>query len=332
VQKAPALLSAIKKAVDENRRPGRFLLTGSADVMSLPAVSESLAGRIEILTLWPLSRGELQGIREQFIDRAFSDKNFKLRKLDRIDVGKLLHQGGYPEAVSRTQPDRRAAWFASYVTTILQRDIRDLAQIDGLLDMPKLLSLLAVRSSTLMNVAEISRAAGIAHTTLKRYLALLQLTCLLRPLPPWSTNLSKRLIKTPKVHLVDTGLATHLARRGVIPLDREDSLFGNLLETFVVMELSKQSTWSDAKPALYHFRTAAGREVDIVLEGPGNRIVGIEVKASSSVNSSDFAGLHELAAIAKGKFARGILLYDGDTVLPFDEKLVAVPLSGLWLM
>jgi predicted AAA+ superfamily ATPase len=253
-----------------------------------------------------------------------------VKKLERIDIGKLLLQGGYPEAVSRTQADRRAAWFASYVTTILKRDIRDLAQIDGLLELPKLLSLLAARSSTLMNVAEISRAAGIAHTTLKRYLALLQLTYLLRPLPPWSTNLSKRLIKTSKVHLVDTGLAAYLARRGATPLDRDDSLFGNLLETFVVMELSKQSAWSEAKPSLYHFRTAAGREVDIVLEGPANKIVGVEVKASSSINNADFAGLRELADIAKKKFVRGILLYDGDTVLPFGDQFVAVPISGLW--
>jgi len=331
VQKAPALLPAIKKVVDEYRKPGRFLLTGSADVMSLPTVSESLAGRIEILTLWPFSQGELHGVRERFVDHAFSDKPFKIKKFERIDIGRLLLQGGYPEAVSRTQPDRRAAWFASYVTTILQRDVRDLAQIDGLLEMPKLLSLLAARSSTLMNSAELSRASGIAQTTLKRYLALLQLTYLLRPLPPWSTNLSKRLIKTPKVHLVDAGLAAHLAQRGSAPLERGDMLFGNLLETFVVAELSKQSAWSEAKPSLYHFRTAAGREVDIVLEGPANKIVGVEVKASSSINSADFAGLRELADIAKKKFVRGILLYDGDTVLPFGEQFVAVPISGLWL-
>lgn len=332
VQKAPALLPAIKKAVDENRKPGGFLLTGSADVMSLPAISESLAGRIEILTLWPFSQGELRGVRERFVDHAFSDKPFKLRKLERVDIGELLLQGGYPEAVSRTQPERRAAWFASYVTTILQRDVRDLAQIDGLLEMPKLLSLLAARSSTLMNSAELSRASGIAQTTLKRYLALLQLTYLLRPLPPWSTNLSKRLIKTPKVHLVDAGLASYLAQRGSTRLDRSDMLFGNLLETFVVTELSKQAAWSEAKPALYHFRTAAGREVDVVMEGPAQQIVGIEVKASSSVNNGDFAGLRELSAIAKKKFVRGILLYDGDTLVPFGDDFVAMPIAGLWML
>lgn len=330
VQKAPALLPAIKKAVDEDRSPGRFLLTGSADVMALPTVSESLAGRIEILTLWPLSQGEIRGSRERFIDIAFSDQGFRLKKMERADIGSLLLQGGYPEVISRTGADRRSAWFASYVTTILQRDVRDLAQIEGLLELPRLLSLLATRSSSLMNVAELSRASGIAHTTLKRYLALLQLTYLLRPLSPWSNNLGKRLIKSAKAHLVDTGLAVHLARRGIASLPRDDVLFGSLLETFVVMELHKQSAWSEAKPALYHFRTVSGREVDIVMEGPGNRVVGVEVKSSTAVNGSDFAGLHALREAAGRKFIRGIVLYDGDAALPFGEDLFAVPISALW--
>lgn len=330
VQKAPALLPAVKKAIDENRRPGRFLLTGSADVMSLPVVSESLAGRIEILTLWPLSQGEIRGTRERFIDLAFSAQGPRLRKLERVDPGALLSSGGFPEAISRSQADRRSAWFASYVTTILQRDIRDLAQIDGLPELTKLLSLLAARSSSLMNMAEVSRASGIAQTTLKRYLALLQLTYLLRPLPPWSNNLGKRLVKSPKTHLLDTGLAAHLARRGAIPLERDDALFGNLLETFVVMELSKQSAWSEAQPALYHLRTTAGREVDVVMEGPGNRLVGVEVKASARVEPKDFAGLNALREASGRKFVRGIVLYDGDAVLPFGDNLFAAPLSALW--
>ncbi len=328
VQKAPSLLPAIKKAVDANRQPGRFLLTGSADVMALPTISESLAGRIEILTLWPLSQGEIRGVRERFVDIAFSDEGFKLKKLEQIDPGVLL-QGGFPEAISRTQADRRSAWFASYVTTLLQRDVRDLAQIDGLLELPRLLSLLAARTATLMNVAEISRASGIAQTTLKRYLALLQLTCLLQPLPPWSSNLGKRLVRTPKTHLVDTGLAAHLTHRSTA-LARDDALFGNLLENFVVMELRKQATWSDTKPGLYHFRTAAGREVDIVMEGPRSMVVGVEVKSSATIGPKDFAGLEALRETAGKKFVRGIVLYGGDTLVPFGDRFVAAPFSALW--
>lgn len=330
IQKAPQLLPAIKKAVDVKRKAGRFLLTGSANVLSLPKVSESLAGRMEVLTLWPLSQGELRGRRERFIDVAFTDKPLRIGKHAPLDLGRLIVGGGYPEAVARKVAERRANWFGSYITTILQRDVRDIAHIEGLVDMPRLLSLLAARSSGLMNISEVSRASTLSHTTLRRYLALLELTYLLRLLPAWSTNLSKRLVKSPKVHLVDSGLAAHLALHDRGALSRNDPLFGALLESFVVAELSKQASWSQVRPALYHFRTAAGREVDVVLEGSGGRVVGIEIKASASVSQSDFAGLRALAEEAAGKFVRGVLLYGGDTVLPFGEGLVAAPVSMLW--
>ncbi len=330
VQKAPQLLPAIKKTVDVKRKPGRFLLTGSANVLSLPKVSESLAGRMEVLTLWPLSQGELRGHRERFVDAVFGDKSLRIGKHAQFDLGRLIVGGGYPEAVARKDAERRASWFGSYITTILQRDVRDIAHIEGLVEMPRLLSLLAARSSGLMNISEVSRASTLSHTTLRRYLALLELTYLLRLLPAWSTNLSKRLVKSPKVHLVDSGLAAHLALHDRGALSRNDPLFGALLETFVVAELSKQASWSLVRPSLYHFRSAAGREVDVVLEAGGGRVVGVEVKASASVNENDFAGLRTLAAEAGKKFVRGVLLYGGDTVLPFGDGLIAVPISALW--
>lgn len=330
VQKAPQLLPAIKRSVDEGRKPGRFLLSGSANVLSLPKISESLAGRMEVLTLWPLSQGELQGHRERFIDMVFAEEPLKIGKHTPADLGRLIVTGGYPEAVAREDASRRASWFGSYVTTILLRDVRDIANIGGLTAMPRLLSLLAARTSGLMNIAELSRASTLSHTTLRRYLALLELTFLLQPLPAWATNLGKRLVKSPKIHLVDAGLAAHLALYNRGALSRNDPLFGALLETFVVAELSKQAGWSPLRPSLYHFRTVAGREVDAVLEAGGGRVVGIEVKASTSVSAGDFAGLRALAAEAGEGFVRGVLLYGGDTLLPFGESMAAVPISALW--
>jgi predicted AAA+ superfamily ATPase len=330
VQKAPQLLPAIKMAVDARRRPGRFLLTGSANVLALPKVSESLAGRMEVLTLWPLSQGEIYSRHEKFIDALFSDRPLRVETSSRTDFGKLLTVGGYPEAVQRKAGDRRSSWFASYVTTILQRDVRDIANIEGLVQMPRLLSLLAARSSGLLNISELSRASTLPHTTLQRYLALLELTHLLQLLPAWSTNRSKRLVKSPKVHLIDSGLAAHLALHDRGELSRSDPLFGGLLETWVVAELKKLASWSNQQTKLYHFRTAAGREVDVVLEGTAGRVVGVEVKATASINGGDFAGLRALAEEAGKNFVRGVLLYGGDAVLPFGDGFYAVPISSIW--
>ncbi|MBI2297032.1 MAG: ATP-binding protein, partial [Betaproteobacteria bacterium] len=304
VQAAPALLRAIKQAVDADRRPGRFLLTGSADVLALPKVSESLAGRMEVRTLWPLSQGEIHGRTEGFLGALFGDGPWRSPRARRTDLARLVAAGGYPELVARENPRRRDAWFASYVTAILQRDVRDLARIEGLIEMPRLLALLAARSSALMNMSELSRASAIPQTTLKRYLALLELTWLLRPLPAWSTNRSKRLVKAPKIHLVDSGLAVHLAGFDTEALARDRSNLGPLLETFVVGELTRQASWTPGRTHLFHFRTSTGREVDVVLEGPGGKVAGVEVKASAVVSASDFAGLHALAEAAGRKFAR----------------------------
>ncbi|MFQ5780522.1 MAG: ATP-binding protein, partial [Nitrospiria bacterium] len=209
-QKAPALFPAIKILVDADRRPGRFLLTGSADVQMLPKVSESLAGRMEIKTLWPLSQGELLGCKECFMDGLFRVTMPDLVEGDSNDLAARVAKGGYPEAVQRAEGKRRDAWYAAYITAILQRDIRDLANIEGLTEMPRLLALLATRLGGLLNMSELSRASVIPHTTLKRYLALLEASFLMKPLPAWHTHLGKRLVKSPKIHLVDTGLAAHL--------------------------------------------------------------------------------------------------------------------------
>lgn len=332
IQRVPQLFLAIKAEVDRNRRPGRFVLTGSANVMLLPRLSESLAGRMEILTLWPFSVGELKGIRETFVDRAFGEEKAgwptQPQSGDSLDDAML--RGGYPEVALRTDPERRRAWFTSYVMTLLQRDVRDLANIDHLALMPRLAAMLAARTGTLLNAAELSRSLGLPLSTLQRYLVLLESIFAVQTLPAWSTNLGKRLVRSPKVFLCDTGLTAHLCSVDKARLNLEPEFRGRLLESFVLGELRKQAAWNRARPHLYHFRSHAGQEVDIVMEGPGGDIVGIEVKASSTVTWADFKGLKYLQDALGKRFHRGIVLYTGSEAVPFGKGLEAVPVESLW--
>ncbi|MGB3681002.1 MAG: ATP-binding protein [Rubrobacteraceae bacterium] len=332
VQRSPGLFPAIKAEVDRERRPGRFLLTGSANVLLLPELSESLAGRMEILNLWPLSQGEIEDVEEGFIDAAFSGDSLSTRiGPERVsELFERLLQGGYPEVIGRRSEARRRAWFGSYVTTILQRDVRDLSNIEGLTELPRLLSLLAARAASLVNYAELSRSASMPQSTLKRYISLLQATFLIQMLPAWSSNLGKRLVRSPKLLLCDTGLISNLQGISAERLASEPVLVGPLLENFVAMELTKQSAWSRTRPRLFHFRTHTGQEVDIVLEDAAGRIVGIEVKAAATVGVRDFRGLRALAEVAGERFQRGVVLYTGGTDIPFDKNLHALPVGALW--
>jgi predicted AAA+ superfamily ATPase len=224
----------------------------------------------------------------------------------------------------------RRDWFAAYVTTIVQRDVRDLADIHHAALLPRVLSLVAARAGNLLNVSELSRSAGIPMSTLQRYIALLEQTFLVRLIPAWSTSRSKRLIKTPKVALVDSALLAHLARISASRLRREPDLAGPLLENFVATELWKQMGWSRLRAQLFHFRTHGGREVDLVLEADDGRVVGIEVKAPASVSRADFAGLEALREASRSRFHRGVVLYAGTESLPFGKGMTAMPISALW--
>jgi predicted AAA+ superfamily ATPase len=329
VQRVPELFRAIKASVDRDRRPGRYLLTGSADVLALPRVSESLAGRLQLLTLWPFAEAELERTRG-LVDILFGAGDLPAA-LDspRHAVAARVVRGGFPEVIGR-RSDRRADWFDSYVATITQRDIRDIADISGLTELPRLLRLLAARVSSLMNVAELSRSSAIPQSTLARYLSLFEATYLVRRIPAWSGNLGKRLLKHPKIVLTDTGLASHLQGVDETRLGSDEHLAGPLFENFVAMELLKQISWSRTRPSLYHFRSVSGDEVDIVLERRDGRVVAVEVKASKSVDASDFRGMRVLAGALRGKFVRGIVLYTGARTVPFGPNLHAVPVAVLW--
>lgn len=333
VQQVPELFPAIKAAVDRKRTPGRFLLTGSANVLLLPRLSESLAGRMEILTLWPLAQAEIEGrIEGSLLDRLFAEElSFGvLPEVTRADLIRRIIAGGYPEPMARSTEARRQAWFGSYLTTILQRDVRDMANIEGLTALPRLLSLLASRSSGLLNLADISRTSGVAYTTLTRYMTLLEATFLIQPLPSWSANLGSRLVKSPKLLLSDTGMAANLLGLTAERLAFDGPLFGALLETFVGMELRKLSGGSAQAIQFFHYRTQAGEEVDVLLEDGAGRLVGVEVKDSATVTSSDFKGLRVVAGAVGDRFVRGLVLYAGSQVIPFGKNLHAVPLSLLW--
>jgi uncharacterized protein len=334
VQRAPLLFQAIKGMVDRDRRPGRFLLTGSANVLMLPKVSESLAGRIEILTLYPLSQSEIEGISGSFVDLLFSGEVLlkalpATMSISRENILQRLTVGGYPEPLTRTEA-RRPNWFDAYLTTILQRDVRDLANIEGLTQLPRLLALLAARTASLLNLADIGRSINIPYSTLQRYMTLLEAAYLIRTVPAWSGNITNRLIKSPRVILNDTGVAAHLLGFSAERLMNDMMQGGGLLENFAVMELIKDGSWSRTRPTFSHWHTANREEVDLVLERRDGKLVGVEIKASASVGSNDFKGLRALQAQVGEQFLQGIVLYTGERVVPFGENLTAVPLSALW--
>jgi hypothetical protein len=332
VQRVPELFRAIKRSVDAKREPGRFLLTGSAQALVLPRLSEPLAGRMEVLTLWPFSQGEIAGRHDGFVDACFA-REFKpgtFRDTGWPALAGRIAIGGYPEVLTRTEAARRRAWFGSYITTILERDVRDLANVSGLRDLPHLLRLAASRAMGLLNFADLSRDAAMPQTTLQRYWALFEATFLVRSLPPWHANLGLRQVKTPKVLLSDTGLLCHLLGLDAARLQADDLMTGAALECFVAAELTKQISWSETRPGLFHYRTHTQQEVDFVLEDARGRLVGIEVKKTASPTIGDFKGLRHLCEQTGKKFLRGVLLYTGSTSVAFGPNLHAVPVSSLW--
>ena len=331
VQRVPALFTSIKTAVDNRRRPGRFILTGSANVLLVPKLADSLAGRMEILRLHPLSQAELERKPVDFLDRLFA-ADFRAGRFWQRQ-GKILAQrvsdGGFPAALARATPRRRSAWYRDYADTLVQRDIRDLARISALDAVPRLLTAAAGQSACLLNVSELAGPFQVSRQTIREYLTLLARIFLVDELPPWHGNQMKRLVKTPKLHLGDTGLACTLLGLDANALWADRGLFGRILETFVYQELRRHAGWRQNPTAFSHFRDKDQVEVDIVLESVG-LAAGVEVKAASTVTAADFKGLRKLQAATSRAFAAGVVLYDGDAVVGFGDRLYAVPISYLW--
>lgn len=333
VQRAPEILLPIKAEVDRDRRPGRFLLTGSANALLLPRVADSLAGRMEIVSLWPLSGAEMaESASFNRADWLFGGEinAWAIPACEREQLVLKLLNGGFPEAVGRSSPRRRAAWFEGYLQAVLQRDVRDLANLEQLTEMPNLLQLLATRSGGLLNFAEVSRTGRLSQTTLKRYFTLLETLFLVVRVPSWERNSGKRIVKAPKVFLPDSGLLAHLVGLTQAGLAAGSGLPGGLVETYVLGELLKHLAFSERGLTLNHYRTQTNIEVDFILEDRLGKLTGIEVKASGSVEGKDFKGLRHLKETEPQSFQRGVVLYAGREVVAFGADLFAVPLSMWW--
>ncbi len=331
VQRVPGLFTTLKRAVDRDRRPGRFLLTGSANVLLLPRLSDSLAGRMEIVRLHPLAQAELAGGPPDFIERLFAGA-FPTRTRPRLgrDLPARIAAGGYPAALARRAAHRQAAWYRDYVETLVQRDVRELARIASLDAIPRLLSLVGAQTAKLLNVSDLAAPLHLSRPTVRDYVTLLERIFLVEELPPWHGNRLSRLIKTPKVHLGDTGLACALLGLDAEALAADRGLLGQLLETFVVQELRRLASGKAERVDLLHYRDRDGAEVDVVLERGPREVAGVEVKAGATVTASDFRGLRKLQEASGARFKAGIVLYDGEVTLPFGDRLHAVPVRCLW--
>ena len=331
VQRAPDLLLAIKNTVDDAKAPGRFLLTGSANLMTIPKVADSLAGRMEVVRLLPLSQAELFDKRSVFIDRAFLGQTpVADQPVVGDDLVDAVLSGGYPEALGRKRWGRKQDWYHGYLDALVQRDVREVAQIEQLAVMPKLLSVLAEHSGQLVNYTGIGAALGLNHVTTRKYVRIFESIFLVHALQPWFTNRLKRLTKSPKLHFLDAGLLA--AMRDVSPdtVRRDKTVFGPILETFVFSELRKIASWSDQRCMFSHFRDKDKNEVDIVLENRRGEIVGVEVKSSATVTADDFSGMRKLEEACGKKFVQGFVLYDHDQIVPFADNMFAAPISSLW--
>ncbi|MDE0308724.1 MAG: ATP-binding protein [Acidiferrobacterales bacterium] len=331
VHRASNLILPLKLSVDTDQRAGRFLLTGSANLMSLPHLADSLAGRMAIIRLLPLSQAELRGGRSSFLDRVFSGKALKPANLVIGDelVSAVL-TGGYPEVLTRSSWSRQQDWHLDYVEAIIQRDVSDVGRIEKLGVMPRLLRILAQYSGKLVNYSAIGSDLALNHVSTKKYVDIFESLYLVHTLQPWFTNNLQRLIKTPKLHFLDSGLLAALTGVSSDRLVGERVLFGPLLESFVFGELLKNASWSNERYVFSHFRDKERNEVDIVIENRRGRIVGIEVKASATVTKKDFSGLRKLITASGDRFELGLVLYDGEQLVPFGDRMVAAPVSVLW--
>jgi uncharacterized protein len=331
VQRAPQLLLAIKKAVDEDRRPGRFLLTGSANLMALPTAADSLAGRMETLALFPLSQSEITGTTANWLDRAFSGNLPEIsHPIVGEDLVKTVLQGGYPEALARPTQRRRTAWARQYIDALIKRDIRDVANIDRLDQLPRFLRGLAHVSGQMCNYSQLGAEIGLDHKTAAKYTTAFEHLYLLKRVEVWAGNRVSRLVKTPKLQFIDSGLLSSLTNLTAELVHTNRSCFGHVLESFIYGELLKHAASSEDDYQLLYYRDHDQFEVDLVAENAAGQLIGIEIKAAASVKESDLRGLRRLASGAGNQFRLGVVFYDGVETVPLGERFWAVPISTLW--
>lgn len=332
IQRAPELLLAIKVKVDADPRPGQFLLTGSSRLLGLRDLPDTLAGRMETVELWPFSQGENDRTADSFIDTAFR-LGPGLRHesaVTRVDYSDRLVRGGLPEAVARTDTRRRGKFLDAYVQNLIDRDVKQLTEIERASQLSALIRLLAARSGRMVAPGGLESDLQISRPTVARYMRLLEEVFLIKRIPGWSRNLGARATAMPKLIYVDSGIAARLLALDSHALRRPGAPFGPLLEGFVLSELARQLTWSQQLADLYHYRDHNKVEVDGVLENRHGQVIGIEVKAASAVRSEDFSGLRQLAGKLGDDFLVGVVLYTGNSTLPFGPKLRAVPVSAIW--
>lgn len=331
IQRASELMLAIKLAVDEDQRPGQYLITGAADIRTVSVVQDSLAGRIEVLELLPFSQDEIAGVRSTFLPDAFCGRLREPARKER--GGSLVHRvaiGGFPEALARLARQRRRDWFRAYVRAMVEHDVPDVMRPDRPDTMRRLVEILAQHCGELLNHTELGTVLGMDRTTVERHISVLEQTFLVRRVQPWFRNELSRLSKRPKLHFLDAGVAGALRRFNEEKLGVDRSQMGPLVETFVFAELSKQASWCSEPPRLYHYRDHAGGEIDFILESWDRRVVAIEVKAGATVRADAFATMKKLSAVLKEQFVLGVVLYDGTQAVSFGENLWAMPISTLW--
>jgi len=331
IQRAPQLLLTIKKSIDEDRRPGRFLLTGSANLMTLPTVADSLARRMETLSLLPLSQSEIEGQSTNWLDSVFAGRMPQPGSSARAgDLAGRVLRGGYPEAMSRSTAKRRTAWARQYIDAIIQRDVRDVSGIEKLDQLPRFLRALAQTAGQMCNYTQLGGQAGLDGKTASRYVGVFEQMYLLKRVDVWARDRLNRVVKAPKLQFIDSGLLATLLDLTADEVEKDRTRFGNVLETFVFGELLKHTTTADGDYHLMYYRDADKVEVDVVIENAANQLVGVEIKAAATVRESDLRGLRKLAGLAGDSFKMGVLLYDGDETMPLGDGIWAVPLSTLW--
>ncbi len=329
------LILAIKTATDRDRRPGQFFLSGSTRFLTVPTLSESLAGRVALLDLWPLSVAERAGVRPKIIAQLLNEPQAVLgieaAPVTRHEYLQLACTGGFPEVVQRPAGRARSRWFSDYLRTVTQRDVRELKQIEQMERLPRFMRYLAAITAQELNVAEAARVIGVDAGTIRSDLALFETVYLVHRLPAWSQNLTAKIKKRSKIHVVDSGFAAWLRGQSADSLARSTADgAGPIMETFVINELMKLRVAADIEVDLYHFRDRDGREIDCVLQTPDGRVVGVEVKASATVNIHDFRHLSFARDRLGDQFITGAVFYTGARALPFGDRLMALPMNVLW--